>query len=226
MYCLWFTIWREVSSFRLRFKEVPVLFEQEPEELLRMLNGTVEAMASLCEKIDPYTAGHQRRVARLACAIAKKMGLSDEQVYGIRVIGVVHDIGKMALPDEILSKPGVLNAEELSIVQTHPQVAYDVLKNLEFPWPVAQTVLQHHERVDGSGYPNKLAGEDIILEARILCVADVVESMVSHRPYRLAPGLEKAMEEIELNSGVLYDPMVADACSKLSSNGGIKLDWE
>jgi HD-GYP domain-containing protein (c-di-GMP phosphodiesterase class II) len=226
MYCLWFTIWREVSSFRLRFKEVPVLFEQEPEELLRMLNGTVEAMASLCEKIDPYTAGHQRRVARLACAIAKKMGLSDEQVYGIRVIGVVHDIGKMALPDEILSKPGVLNAEELSIVQTHPQVAYDVLKNLEFPWPVAQTVLQHHERVDGSGYPNKLAGEDIILEARILCVADVVESMVSHRPYRPAPGLEKAMEEIELNSGVLYDPMVADACSKLSSNGGIKLDWE
>jgi HD-GYP domain-containing protein (c-di-GMP phosphodiesterase class II) len=226
MYCLWFTIWREVSSFRLRFKEVPVLFEQEPEELLRMLNGTVEAMASLCEKIDPYTAGHQRRVARLACAIAKKMGLSDEQVYGIRVIGVVHDIGKMALPDEILSKPGVLNAEELSIVQTHPQVAYDVLKNLEFPWPVAQTVLQHHERVDGSGYPNKLAGEDIILEARILCVADVVESMVSHRPYRPAPGLEKAIEEIELNSGVLYDPMVADACSKLSSNGGIKLDWE
>lgn len=226
MYCLWFTIWREVSSFRLRCKEVPVLFEQEPEELLRMLNGTVEAMASLCEEIDPYTAGHQRRVARLACAIAKKMGLSDEQVYGIRVIGVVHDIGKMALPDEILSKPGVLNAEELSIVQTHPQVAYDVLKNLEFPWPVAQTVLQHHERVDGSGYPNKLAGEDIILEARILCVADVVESMVSHRPYRPAPGLEKAMEEIELNGGVLYDPMVADACSKLSSNGGIKLDWE
>ena len=226
MYCLWFTIWREVSSFRLRFKEVPVLFEQEPEELLRMLNGTVEAMASLCEKIDPYTAGHQRRVARLACAIAKEMGLSDEQVYGIRVIGVVHDIGKMALPDKILSKPGVLNAEELSIVQTHPQVAYDVLKNLEFPWPVAQTVLQHHERVDGSGYPNKLAGEDIILEAKILCVADVVESMVSHRPYRPAPGLEKAMEEIELNSGVLYDPMVADACSKLSSNGGIKLDWE
>jgi HD-GYP domain-containing protein (c-di-GMP phosphodiesterase class II) len=202
------------------------LFEQEPEELLRMLNGTVDAMTSLCQKIDPYTAGHQRRVARLACAIAKEMGLSDEQVYGLRVIGEVHDIGKMALPDEILSKPGDLNTEELSLVKTHPQVAYDVLKNLEFPWPVAETVLQHHERVDGSGYPNKLAGEDIILEARILCVADVVESMVSHRPYRRALGLEKALEEIELNSGVLYDPVVADACSKLSSNGGIKLDWE
>ncbi len=202
------------------------MFEQEPEELLRMLNGTVDAMTSLCQKIDPYTAGHQRRVARLACAIAKEMGLSDEQVYGLRVIGEVHDIGKMALPDEILSKPGDLNTEELSLVKTHPQVAYDVLKNLEFPWPVAETVLQHHERVDGSGYPNKLAGEDIILEARILCVADVVESMVSHRPYRRALGLEKALEEIELNSGVLYDPVVADACSKLSSNGGIKLDWE
>jgi putative two-component system response regulator len=202
------------------------LFEQEPEELLKMLNGTVEAMSLLCQKIDPYTAGHQRRVARLACDIAKKMGLSDEQIYGLRVIGMVHDIGKMALPDEILCKRGELNAEELDIVKTHPQVAYDILKNLAFPWPVAQTVLQHHERIDGSGYPNNLSGEDIILEARILCVADVIESMVSHRPYRMAPGLDKALEEIELNSGVLYDPAVADACYKLSNNGGIKLDWE
>lgn len=202
------------------------MFEQEPEELLRMLNGTVEAMSSLCQKIDPYTAGHQRRVARLACDIGKKMGLSDEQVYGLRVIGMVHDIGKMALPDEILSKRGELNAEELGLVKTHPQVAYDVLKNLEFPWPVAETVLQHHERIDGSGYPNQLAGEDIIMEARIVCVADVVESMIYHRPYRLAPGLDKALEEIELNSGVLYDPVVTHACFKLSSNGGIKLDWE
>jgi putative nucleotidyltransferase with HDIG domain len=202
------------------------LFEHEPEELLRMLNGTVEVLSSLCQKVDPYTAGHQRRVARLACDIAKKMGLSDEEVYGIRVIGIVHDIGKMALPDQILSKRGELNAEEFSLVQTHPQIAYDILKNLEFPWPVAQTVLQHHERVDGSGYPNQLAGEDIILEARILCVADVVESMISHRPYRQAPGVEKALAEIELNSGVLYDPAVADACYKLSTNGGIRLNWE
>jgi len=208
------------------WKEIPVLFEQEPEELLRMFNGTVEAMSSLCQKIDPYTAGHQRRVARLACDIGKKMGLSDEQIYGLRVIGIVHDIGKMALPDKILRKCGELDAEELNLVKTHPQVAYDILKNLEFPWPVAQTVLQHHERVDGSGYPNNLTGEDIILEARILCVADVVESMISHRPYRQAPGLEKALEEIETNSGVLYDPEAAQACFRLSSNGGIKLDWE
>jgi len=207
-------------------KKVNVLFEQEPEELLRMLNGTVEALSSLCQKVDPFTASHQRRVARLACDIAKKMGLSDEQVYGLRVMGMVHDIGKMALPDDILSKEGELNQEEFEIVKTHPVVAYDILKNLDFPWPVAESVLQHHERVDGSGYPNQLAGNDIILEARILCVADVVESMITRRPYRTAPGLEKALEEIGLNSGVLYDPAVTQACFKLTSNGGIKFDWE
>ena len=191
-----------------------------------MLNGTVEAIAALYEKRDPYTAGHQRRVAQLACAIARKMGLPDEQIYGIRIIGVVHDIGKIAVPGDILSKPGRLSTEELSIIKTHPQVAYDVLKNLEFPWPVAETILQHHERLDGSGYPNGISGEAIILEARILCVADVVESMVSHRPYRPALGMKRAIREIVRNKGVLYDPTVADACSKLSSNGGFKLDWE
>jgi HD-GYP domain-containing protein (c-di-GMP phosphodiesterase class II) len=202
------------------------LFEHEPEELLKILNGTVEALSSLCQKVDPFTASHQRRVARLACDIAKKMGLSDEQVYGLRVMGMVHDIGKVALPDDILSKDGELDENEFEIVKTHPRVAYDILKNLAFPWPVAQTVLQHHERIDGSGYPNQLAGKDIILEARILCVADVIESMITHRPYRTAPGLDKALQEIELNSGVLYDPEVTNACFKLTSNGGIKFDWE
>jgi HD-GYP domain-containing protein (c-di-GMP phosphodiesterase class II) len=199
------------------------LREQNLEGLLKVLNGTVEAIAALYEKRDPYTAGHQRRVAQLACAIARKMGLPDEQIYGIRIIGVVHDIGKIAVPGDILSKPGRLSTEELSIIKTHPQVAYDVLKNLEFPWPVAETILQHHERLDGSGYPNGISGEAIILEARILCVADVVESMVSHRPYRPALGMERALREIVLNKGVLYDSTVADACSKLSSNGGFEL---
>jgi len=200
------------------------LSEQNIEGLLKVLNGTVEAIAALYEKRDPYTAGHQRRVAQLACAIARKMGLPDEQIYGIRIIGVVHDIGKIAVPGDILSKPGRLSTEELSIIKTHPQVAYDVLKNLEFPWPVAETVLQHHERLDGSGYPNGISGEAIILEARILCVADVVESMVSHRPYRPALGAERALREIVRNKGVLYDPAVAEACSKLSSNGGFRLE--
>lgn len=198
--------------------------EQNLEGLLKVLNGTVEAIAALYEKRDPYTAGHQRRVAQLACAIARKMGLPAKQVYGIHIIGVVHDIGKIAVPGDILSKPGRLSTEELSIIKTHPQVAYDVLKNLEFPWPVAETILQHHERLDGSGYPNGISGEAIILEARILCVADVVESMVSQRPYRPALGMERALREIVRNKGVLYDPTVADACSKLSSNGGFKLE--
>ncbi|MBN2463171.1 MAG: HD-GYP domain-containing protein [Dehalococcoidia bacterium] len=200
--------------------------EQSIEGLLKVFNGTVEAIAALYEKRDPYTAGHQRRVAQLACAIAREMCLPAKQVYGIHIIGVVHDIGKIAVPGDILSKPGKLTTEELSIIKTHPQVAYDVLKNIEFPWPVAETILQHHERLDGSGYPGGISGEDIILEARILCVADVVESMVSHRPYRPALGMEKALREIVRNKGVLYDPTVADACSKLSSNGGFKLDCE
>jgi putative nucleotidyltransferase with HDIG domain len=202
------------------------LSEQKFGGLLKVLNRTVEAIATLCEKRDPYTAGHQRRVAQLACAIAREMGLPDEQIHGIRITGVVHDIGKIAVPGDILSKPGKLSTEEFNIVKTHPQVAYDVLRNLEFPWPVAEIILQHHERLDGSGYPNGISGEAIILEARILCVADVVEAMASHRPYRPALGTEKALNEIKQNRGVLYDPMVADACSKLSNNGGLKLDGE
>ena len=200
--------------------------EQNSEVLLKMFNGTVEAIAALYEKRDPYTAGHQRRVAQLACAIARKMGLSEDQIYGIHITGVVHDIGKIAVPGDILSKTGKLSSEEFNIVKTHPQVAYEVLQNLEFPWPVAETILQHHERLDGSGYPNGISGEAIILEARILCVADVVESMLSHRPYRPALGKKKALDEILNNKGILYDPAVADACSRLSSNGGFNLDCE
>jgi HD-GYP domain-containing protein (c-di-GMP phosphodiesterase class II) len=199
------------------------LTKQNLEGLLKVLDGTIEAIAALYEKRDPYTAGHQRRVAQLACDIARKMGLPDEQIDGIRMIGVVHDIGKIAVPGDILSKPDRLSNDEFNIVKLHPQVAYDVLRNLDFPWPVAETVLQHHERLDGSGYPNGISGESIILEARILCVADVVESMVSPRPYRPAMGVEKALQEIMQNRGILYDPAVADACAKLSANGGFKL---
>jgi len=217
----------EVASHpisRCGFEEAQILIEQNLESLLKLFEGTVEAIAALYEKRDPYTAGHQRRVAQLACAIAREMGIPDEQVDGIRIIGAVHDIGKIAVPGDILSKPTKLSAEEFSIIKAHPQVAYEVLRNLEFPWPVAETILQHHERLDGSGYPNGISGEAIILEARILCVADVVESMVSHRPYRSALGVEGALQEIVRNKGVLYDPEVADACSKLSSNGGFKLE--
>jgi PAS domain S-box-containing protein/putative nucleotidyltransferase with HDIG domain len=178
----------------------------------RTLEGTVMALATTVETRDPYTAGHQRGVALLACAIAETMGFSQEQLEGMRVMGFLHDIGKIAIPAEILSKPGKLSEYEFNIVKVHSQVGHDILKEVVFPWPVAQAVLQHHEKLDGSGYPQGLRGDDIILEARILTVADVVEAMASHRPYRPALGTGRAIEEISRNRGLLYDSEVVDSC--------------
>jgi putative nucleotidyltransferase with HDIG domain len=176
------------------------------------------------ERRDPYTAGHQHRVANLAAAIANEIGLSEEQIDGVRMASVIHDLGKIHVPAEILSRPGRLTENEFSIIKTHPQTGYDILKTEEFPWPVAQIVLQHHERMDGSGYPSSLSGEEILLEARILAVADVVEAMASHRPYRPALGIDKALEEISKNKGVLYDAKVADACLRLFTEKGFKFE--
>jgi PAS domain S-box-containing protein/putative nucleotidyltransferase with HDIG domain len=193
------------------------------EKLQRTLTGTVSALASTVATRDPYTAGHQRGVAGLASAIAREMGLSPEAVEGMRVTGSLHDIGKIAIPAEILSKPGKINAMEFNLIKSHSQVGHDILKAIEFPWPVAQTVLQHHERLDGSGYPLGIKDEEIIPEARILMVADVVEAMASHRPYRPALGLEVALEEIVRNKGTLYDPVVVEACVRLLTKKGYKL---
>jgi putative nucleotidyltransferase with HDIG domain len=174
---------------------------------------------------DPYTAGHQRGVAQLACAIAKEMGLPEEQIEGIRMAGLIHDIGKITIPAEILSRLGPLNDLEYGIIKTHSQAGYNILNGtIEFPWPVAQIVLQHHERMDGSGYPQGLSGEEILLEARILAVADVVEAMASNRPYRSARGIDKALKEISRNKGILYDPEVVDACLKLFTEKGFKFE--
>ncbi len=181
----------------------------------KTMEGIVQAMAMVVEERDPYTAGHQRRVAELAYAIAKEMGLSEEQVEGIRVACLLHDIGKITIPIEILSKPGRLNETEFSFIRKHPQVGYDILKGIEFPWQIAQIVLQHHERLDGSGYPAGLEREDILLDARILGVADVVEAMSSLRPYRAARGIDKALGEILEHRGVLYEPEVVNTCLKL-----------
>jgi PAS domain S-box-containing protein len=178
----------------------------------RTLDGTVMALATAVETRDPYTAGHQRGVAQLACAIAAELGFSPDRVEGMRVMGFLHDIGKIAIPAEILSKPGRLSEYEFNIVKFHSQVSYDILKEVDFPWQVALAVLQHHEKLDGSGYPHGLMGEDILLEARILTVADVVEAMASHRPYRPSLGIDQAVEEISQKRGVLYDPEVVDAC--------------
>jgi len=191
-------------------------------ELRKSLRGTIRAMALTVEARDPYTSGHQQRVADLASAIAKEMGFSRDKITGIRMAGTLHDIGKIAIPVEILSKPGQLNGMELELIKEHPQVGYDILKSIKFPQPIAQIVLQHHERMDGSGYPKGLSGEGILLEARILGVADIVEAMASHRPYRPAVGIDKALEEISINRGKLYDIKVVDACLKVFKENRFK----
>ncbi len=178
----------------------------------KVLAGTVYALADMAQRRDPYTAGHQSRVAQLACAIARQMGLPENQIEGVRMAALLHDIGKMYVPSEILTKPGRISDLESGIIETHAQVGYEILKAIEFPWPIAKTVLQHQERLNGSGYPAGLSGEEILLEARILAVADVVEAMSSHRPYRAMLGTKKALNEISQNRGVLYDPNVVDAC--------------
>ena len=185
------------------------------DKLRSAMGGIVQAMALTVERRDPYTAGHQRRVSDLARGVAAEMALSAHQIDGIRMAGLIHDLGKICVPVEILSKPGQLSEIEHALIKDHPQVGYEILKEIEFPWPVAQIVLQHHERIDGSGYPAGLCGEDILVEARTLAVADVVEAMASHRPYRPTLGRDMALEEISQNRGVLYDPDVVDACMKL-----------
>ncbi|HPD96721.1 MAG TPA: PAS domain S-box protein [Synergistales bacterium] len=183
--------------------------------LRRVTGSVIQVIVMAVESRDPYTAGHQRRVGDLARAIATEMGLTDHDVEGIRIAGVIHDLGKISVPSEILSKPRILNDTEFAIVKEHPQKGYDILKDVDFDWPVAEMVLQHHERLDGSGYPRGLKDGEILLQARILAVADVVEAMASHRPYRPTLGLEAALDEITLNKGKLYDPEAVDACLRL-----------
>jgi PAS domain S-box-containing protein/putative nucleotidyltransferase with HDIG domain len=196
------------------------------DKLRDTMIATVNTLASTVEMRDPYTAGHQRRVTILACAMAEEMGLTEEQFDGLRMAGLVHDIGKFSVPVEILNKPGRISEIEFNIIKVHPQAGYNILKKIEFPWPVAQIVLQHHERLDGSGYPQGLKNGGIMLEAKILAVADVVEAMASHRPYRPALSIEVALEEIAKNRGILYDPDVADVCSRLFINKGFVLGQE
>lgn len=193
------------------------------EKLEGSLDNAVTAIAATVEMRDPYTAGHQRRVAKLAAAIALEMGLPTKQIEGIRIAGIVHDIGKIHVPAEILSNPGKLSDAEFSIIKTHSQVGYDILHTIDFPWPVAQMILQHHEKMDGSGYPNGLKGEDILIEARILCIADVIEAMASHRPYRPGFGIFPALQEISRNKGRLYDTDVVRAVMTLFLEKGYEL---
>ena len=189
------------------------------QDLRKTVDGTIHTIAATVEARDPYTAGHQKRVADLAAAIASDMGLASDRVEGIKMAGVIHDLGKVQIPAEILSKPGKISELEYKIIQTHPQVGFDLLKEIEFPWPIDQMILQHHEMMDGSGYPQGLKGDEILLEARILAVADMVEAMASHRPYRPAHGIEKALKQIRQNKGTLLDPKVVDACLMVFKEG-------
>ncbi len=193
------------------------------DSLKRALNTIIQVMVSTVETRDPYTAGHQLRSADLACTIATEMGLSQDKIDGIRMAGSIHDIGKLSTPAEILSKPTKLSELEFSLIKEHARKGYEILKDVESPWPLAEIIGQHHERVDGSGYPRNLKGEEICIEARILAVADVVESMASHRPYRPALGINAALDEIEKNSGTLYDNTVADVCLRLFREKGFQL---
>ena len=192
------------------------------DRLRKALGAIIQVLEQTVEIRDPYTAGHQRRVADLARAIAEHMQLGEDRIDGIRIAGIIHDIGKIYVPAEILSKPRRLSQIEFNLIKTHSQVGYDVLKAIDFPWPVAKIVLQHHERVDGSGYPHNLLGKEIMLEAKILGVADVVEAMASHRPYRPALGVDAALKEIESNKGILYEPEVVSACIAVFREGGFK----
>ena len=205
-------------------KQAENALKKSVESLKRTLDGTVDALSTTLEMRDPYTAGHQKRVALIACEIAQEMGLSKQQIEGIRVMGFLHDIGKIVVPAEILSKPGKINEYEFHIIKAHSQVGYDILKGIELPWPVAVATIQHHERLDGSGYPHGLKGDEIILEARILAVADVLEAMASHRPYRPALGLDKALEELAQKKGTVYDTEVVNACLRLFIDKGFRYE--
>lgn len=213
---------QELQKSLAEQKQAKEELQESLEKLRKSLESTVHALASTLEIRDPYTAGHQKRVTELACVIAKEIDLAKKQIEGLRVAAMIHDIGKISIPSQILSKPGRLSELEFEMVKTHPQAGYDILKEIDFPFPVAAIVLQHHERMDGSGYPQGLSGHEMLLEARILGVADVVEAMVSHRPYRHALGISDALEEISKHKGILYDSDVVDACLKLFTKKGFK----
>jgi PAS domain S-box-containing protein len=236
------TIWVSVSARAVKDPEGKVLFyegthmditsrkasEKSLRESMRRLTGATNAIIAVIvtavEARDPYTAGHQKRVANLARAIAVEMDLSGPQIQGIVMAGMIHDLGKISVPAEILSTPKVLSSMEFELVRQHPRTGYDILKDIRFEWPIAEMVLQHHERLDGSGYPQGLAGSKILFEARILAVADVVEAISNHRPYRPAHGIDVALEEIRKNTGRLYDNDVVKACMRVFAEGSFRFE--
>jgi response regulator RpfG family c-di-GMP phosphodiesterase len=200
-----------------------LLVEERTNELRASMLAFVTAIASTVEMRDPYTAGHQRRTAHLASTIAKELKLSEDQIEGLNLASVVHDIGKIKIPAEILCKPSRLDELEFGLIKRHPGTGYEILKSIDFPWPIAKIVVQHHERLDGSGYPYGVKDKEILLESKILAVADVVEAMITHRPYRAGLGVDAALKEITQHRGALYDATVVDACVNLFRNKAYSL---
>lgn len=209
---------------KARHDNLEQLVAKRTSELNQALHGVVLTVAKTVEFRDPYTAGHQRRVGELARGLALELGCSREQSKGIYLAGLIHDLGKVAVPAEILTKPSKLSDIEFSLIKTHPQVGYDILKDITFPWPIADMVRQHHERLDGSGYPQGLTDKDILFESKILAIADVVEAMYSHRPYRPGWGLDQALDQVDKNKGILFHPQVVDGCLSLFREKGFSLD--
>jgi len=196
--------------------------QEKSKQLEEAIENVIFTMAKMSESKDPYTAGHQQKVSQLATAIARKMGLTEDKIESLKFASLIHDVGKFSIPGEILSKPSKLTETEFALIKEHPKICYDIIKSVDFPWEIASIILQHHERLDGSGYPGGLKDKEILLEAKILAVADVVEAMSSFRPYRPALGTDKALEELSMNKGKLYDPEVVDACIKLFKEDGFK----
>jgi PAS domain S-box-containing protein len=184
-------------------------------ELEKSLEESIKSIAYTVESRDEYTAGHMKRVGQLSSAIARELGLPEDTIHGIELASTIHDVGKIAIPVEILTKPGKLSKIEMMLVQTHVEAGYDIIKNIEFPWPIARMILEHHERIDGSGYPQGLKGDEMLLGSRIIAVSDVIEAMSTHRPYRFVLGIDAALAEIKQHRGKLYDAQVVDACLKL-----------
>ncbi len=207
-------------------KEVENKLKNSLNELRKTMNATIMTMAKVVETRDPYTAGHQRNVSRLATSIAEEIGLTEKEKEGIRVASLLHDIGKLDIPSDLLSKPRKLTEVEFNLIKSHCEIGADILKNIDFPWPISRLILQHHERLDGSGYPKGLTGKEIDIGAKIIAVADVVEAMSSHRPYRPALGLEKALQEVQNNSGILYDQDIVKACTYLIREKELQFSFE
>ena len=213
-------IYRDITE-RVRVEQER---ERNREKIEKGMEATVQAVANMVEIRDPYTAGHQRRVAELAVAIAHELALPEDRIRGLSLAAAIHDIGKIEVPSEILNRPGALSPLELQLIRCHPQTGHDILKNVDLAWPIADIILQHHERLDGSGYPQGLHGDAILLEAKIIAVADVLESMASHRPYRPALGIPTALDELRRGRGMLFDADVVDACVRLIETGAFKVD--